>query len=128
MEWVTSAVAGFFSGALGAMGLGGGGILIIYLNLFTQTTQTTAQGMNILFFIPVALVAVIIYWRKKLIVWNIALPCILFGLIGAWLGSSTSSFVDGVILRKIFGGLLFIIGVTQLFCKEANASDARRDG
>lgn len=120
MEWVTSAVAGFFSGALGAMGLGGGGILIIYLNLFTQTSQTQAQGMNILFFIPVALVAVVIYWQKKLIVWNIALPCILVGLIGAWFGSGISSFVDGVILRKIFGGLLFIIGVTQLFARESN--------
>ena len=107
-------LAGFLSGLLGAMGLGGGGILIIYLNLFTDTPQTKAQGMNLIFFIPVALIAVLIYWRKKLIVWRIALPCILLGLGGAWLGSHLSSLIDGGILRKIFGALLLTMGIIQL--------------
>ena len=41
-----SAVAGILSGLLGAMGLGGGGILIIYLSIFTSIPQAQAQGIN----------------------------------------------------------------------------------
>ena len=53
MIWTV--LAGLLSGALGAMGLGGGGVLVIYLTLAAQMEQTTAQGVNLLLFIPCAL-------------------------------------------------------------------------
>ena len=48
---ISALLAGLFSGILGSMGLGGGGILIIYLSLFTATEQLKAQGINLIFFI-----------------------------------------------------------------------------
>lgn len=60
-----SAVAGILSGLLGAMGLGGGGILIIYLSIFTSIPQAQAQGINLLFFLPTAVLALIVYQRKS---------------------------------------------------------------
>ena len=62
---ILALLAGLLSGIIGAMGLGGGAVLIIYLSLFTETEQLTAQGINLLFFIPTALLAVIIYAIKK---------------------------------------------------------------
>ena len=62
---IVALLAGLFSGIIGGMGLGGGAVLIIYLTLFTETEQLTAQGINLLFFIPTALLAVIIYAVKK---------------------------------------------------------------
>ena len=40
MNWFIAAIAGTLSAIIGSMGLGGGGVLIIYFNLFTQTPQT----------------------------------------------------------------------------------------
>ena len=68
MEWIISAAAGILSGIIGAMGMGGGGVLIIYLNLFTDIPQSTAQGINLLFFLPTAVLAVLYYTKKKLII------------------------------------------------------------
>ena len=44
--------AAIASGILGAMGMGGGGILMIYLTVFAGLEQSLAQGINLLFFIP----------------------------------------------------------------------------
>ena len=62
------AIASFLSGLIGAMGFGGGGILIIYLVIFASVPQLTAQGINLAFFIPCSVISVIIYSIKKEII------------------------------------------------------------
>ena len=111
MSWLWSALAGTASGILGAMGMGGGGILIIYLTLFAGVEQGTAQGINLLFFIPSAIIALIIYWKT-------ALLCSSLGVIGALAGAWLSTVIDGGILGKLFGVLLLIMGIKQLFYKK----------
>lgn len=110
-------LAGLFSGLVGAMGLGGGAVLIIYLNLFTDTKQLNAQGINLLFFIPIALVAVIIYAKKKQIKWKLILKIAFWGLLGAAVGLWLTDVLGGEITRKIFGGLLVIMGIRETFTK-----------
>ena len=56
MNWA-ALLAGLFSGIIGAMGLGGGAVLIIYLSVFTDMPQLEAQGINLIFFIPIAIAA-----------------------------------------------------------------------
>lgn len=114
---ITALLAGLFSGLVGAMGLGGGAVLIIYLNLFTDTEQLTAQGINLLFFIPIAVVAVIVYAVKKQIKWKITLKIALCGFLGAVIGIWLADFLGGEITRKIFGGLLVIMGIREIFTK-----------
>ena len=65
MSFFVPIIAGFLSGLIGSMGFGGGGVLIIYLVLFTNTPQITAQGTNLIFFIPCATLATVIYFIKK---------------------------------------------------------------
>ena len=108
-------LAGLFSGILGAMGLGGGAVLIIYLTLFTETEQLTAQGINLLFFIPTALLAVIIYAVKKKIKWRLTFKISVWGMVGTALGWSVTSLLGGEFTAKIFGGLLIIMGITEIF-------------
>ena len=43
---IPALLAGLFSGILGSMGLGGGGVLRMYQSLFTDTKQLTSQGIN----------------------------------------------------------------------------------
>ena len=122
---IAALLAGLFSGILGSMGLGGGAVLIIYLTLFTETEQLTAQGINLLFFIPTALLAVIIYTVKKKIRWKLTLKLSLWGLFGAALGLSFTSFLGGELTAKLFGGLLIIMGLTEIF-KRSNKNVAEK--
>ena len=116
-------IAGILSGIIGAMGIGGGGILIIYLTLFADMEQMTAQGINLLFFIPCAVVALIIHIRKKRIVWKTVLPMIVGGLIGVAIGSYFAGVIGSGILGKIFAVVLVALGTKELvggFRKKGN--------
>ena len=117
MSWLWMALAGFLSGVLGAMGMGGGGVLIIYLTLIAGVEQRAAQGINILLFLPCAIVALGVYLKKHLIKWRTALLAAAFGLLGAFLGTYLSGMIDTAILRKIFGGMLAVIGLMEIFRK-----------
>ena len=116
---ISALSAGLFSGILGSMGLGGGAVLIIYLSLFTETKQLTAQGINLLFFIPIATVAVIIYAYKKQIKWKITLKIALWGIIGTALGLMLADFLGGELTAKAFGLMLLILGIKDLFFKKS---------
>ena len=74
---IMALLAGLFSGIAGAMGLGGGAVLIIFLDMFTENSQLQNQGINIIFFIPIAITAIIIYAKNKEIefktIWKILL-------------------------------------------------------
>lgn len=118
MNWFAYAAAGVLSGMLGAMGMGGGGILIIYFALFTAIPQSTAQGINLLFFIPIGLLSVIIYSVKGLVNFRVAAAFTLFGIAGSFLGSYLFSVLDDKLLSKIFGILLLVMGVKELFSKK----------
>lgn len=114
---ISALLAGLFSGILGSMGLGGGAVLIIYLSLFTDTAQLKAQGINLLFFIPIALIAVIIYAIKKEIKWKTTIKISLYGMIGSVLGLSCANILGGDLTSKIFGVMLIIIGINEIFTK-----------
>lgn len=118
-------LAGIASGILGSMGIGGGGILIIYLTLYLEMEQKTAQGLNLLFFIPCAIIALIIHSKNKLVKWKTAIPLIIFGCIGVIAGSIVSSYFSNNILSKIFAVFLFIIGIYTFFSKEKKTCDKK---
>lgn len=110
-------IAGIIAGILGSMGFGGGGIMILYLTLFKDISQLKAQGMNLLFFIPTAIISLILHTKNKIIRWKIAIKYILYGLAGLFIGSIIINYIDETILRKIFSVLLIIIGIQELLLK-----------
>ncbi len=125
MKWA-ALLAGLFSGVIGAMGLGGGAVLIIYLALFTDTAQLKAQGINLLFFIPIAAAAVIVYSIKKQIKWKITLKIAAWGLLGTVLGLYFTDYFGGDITAKIFGGLLIVMGIFEIFGKKEKSVAPKR--
>ena len=108
-------LSGLLSGLTAAMGLGGGAVLIIYLTLFAGVDRITAGGINLLFFIPISLLAVIIYAVRKEIKWKTVIPISLFGLLGAILGMWLIDFLETEWISKIFGGILIIMGLKETF-------------
>lgn len=120
---ISALLAGFFSGILSGMGLGGGGILIIYLSLFTDTKQLTAQGINLLFFIPIGFLALVIYSIKKQIKWKAVIKFIIWGLLGSVSGLYLTNFLGGKITGKIFGVLLIALGIAEILKRNTKTVD-----
>jgi uncharacterized membrane protein YfcA len=115
---IISFLASFIGAALSALGMGGGGVFLIYLTVYLNLPQLEAQGMNLVFFVPVALVAIIIHAKNKLVRWRIVLPCVLAGLPGVWLGSRLAASFPQPVLGKRMAVFLGLIGLRELFSKK----------
>lgn len=112
---IVDIIAAAISGILGAMGFGGGGVLILYLSLYKNLPQTQAQGINLIFFIPSAVLAVILHIKHRLIDKKSALYNIGLGLIGVLIGFLLLDRFDEKILRIIFAVMLTAVGLKNLF-------------
>ena len=108
---------GFLTGMTASMGLGGGFILVIYLTTILEINQIDAQGMNIMFFIPIAMISILIHIKNKLIDKKPLLVSMIFGIFGVFIGISTTFLFKVEILSKMFATLLFIVGLRELFHK-----------
>jgi uncharacterized membrane protein YfcA len=111
---------GIISGITASMGLGGGAVLIMYLTAFAGIEQQKSQGINLIFFIPVALVSICFYAYNKLINWKIIAQTAPTGLLGAVFGYFLLKHLNTFILSKIFGSLILVLGIYLVFKKNAS--------
>lgn len=110
-------IVGALSGIIASMGLGGGFVLLIWLTLFQDVPQRTAQGINLLFFLPIALISIILHSRAKLIDKKLVLSLVPGGIIGAVLGTIGSQALGNELLRKLYAVFLLAFGLRELFRK-----------
>ena len=108
-------LSSFTVATLSGLGVGGGGIFVIYLSLFTSTPQLTAQGLNLLFFLFSCSSSLSIHLFRRKIYFRRILIMIALGIPGAILGSYLSRVINENILRKIFGIIVTISGFLTLF-------------
>ena len=106
---------GIFSGALTATGLGGGTILILLLSLFLNVEQHIAQSINLIFYIPTAVISSVINIKNGLINLKLCMTIIVSGVIGSILGAIISINLEVNILRKIFGIFLMCILIYEIY-------------
>ena len=111
--WISS-IAALIISALSGMGVGGGGLFVIYLALLTDTPQLAAQGMNLLFFLFSAGASLIVHVQKRQILWWAVGLMIAVAIPGAMVGTFLAEYVSGGLLRKIFGGMLVTGGILAL--------------
>ena len=108
-------IFGILSGTIAALGMGGGTILIMLLNFFTGLQQHLIQGVNLIFFIPTAIVAIIYDIKNKIVDYKISKILIISGIIGAVIGANISFKIDNSDLKKYFGYFLLIIAIIELY-------------
>lgn len=99
---------------LSGMGIGGGGLLVIYLVLIEGTAQMVAQGANLAFFIFAASASVLFSVKKKKIHYKITLVMSAAGMVFSLLGAFLARACDPHLLQQIFGGMLVLGGVGSL--------------
>ena len=105
---------GFLSGII-SMGIGGGAILIPALLFITSVSQQTAQGINLVYFLPTAVVSIIVHIKKKNVEIKTAAVIGASGVIGALFGAWAAMAIDGGLLRKMFGVFLLLIGAYEIY-------------
>ena len=115
--WLIAGIASLIAGFVSALGLGGGGILVLYLTLFLGMEQMQAGGINLIFFLPLAAVSVFIHVKHHLIDYKFALKCAPFGVAGAFLGVWLANTLHPVWVSKGFAAFVLVLGIRELFSK-----------
>ena len=110
-EILIGAISGIFSG----IGMGGGTILIVLLDVFDGLEQHIAQATNLIYFVPTAISAIIVNYREKNIEIKLAKTVSIFGIVGAIIGAIISVNTDVQKLRKFYGIFLTIIAVHEIY-------------
>lgn len=119
-------LVGMLTGATASMGLGGGFILLVYLSVFTEIPQDIAQGINLLFFLPIALLSLVIHIKNKLTDLKLVGKYLILGLPCAIAGSYVAGITDVAVLRKLFGIFVLYIGINQLYVSFTNKPCKKR--
>ena len=111
-------LAGMIIAALAGMGVGGGGLLVLYLVFVKDMAQLEAQWINMVFFIFAALSSLLWHRKKRKINWKLSFLLTVLGITGALLGALTANITSPVTIRKIFGWLMVVSGSITLFPKK----------
>ena len=110
---VLGILGALIAGVAAGMGMGGGTILIPALTLIMGVAQHDAQLVNMLAFLPAAIVAIMIHKKEGRIEVKGMLTMIVLGIVGAAAGAYVASLIEGNVLRKIFGAGLMLLSVRQ---------------
>ena len=112
--WIAG-LAGLLCGVLSGFGIGGGSLLMVWMTAVAALDQKTAQGINLLYFLPTSVGALIFHIKNNMICWNAVVPAALGGCAAAALTAWLSAGMDVGLLRKLFGGFLLVIGALELW-------------
>ena len=100
---------------MAGLGIGGGGLLVIYLTSVLSVDQLSAQGINLVFFIFSAIASLFVHFRKRNIdIMQVAMLSV-SGICASLLGSRLSHNIKTDTLSVIFGMLLALSGLLTLF-------------
>ena len=113
-QWLLPLLVGAATGVLSGFGVGGGTLLLVYLTAFAGVEQRLAQGINLLYFLPAALLSLPAHWKNGYVEKRALLPTVGAGLLCAALGAWTATAMDVELLRKCFGGFLVAVGLWEL--------------
>ena len=114
-DWLLPFLCGLGAGTISAWGVGGGTLLLLVMTLFLGVDQRTAQGINLLFFLPTAAASLFCHAKAGYLdkpTLKSAIPvAVAAALTGAWIATS----MDVEILRKPFGVYLLLSGVSLVW-------------
>ena len=117
---VVGTVLGFLTG----LGVGGGSLLIIWLTAVMGMDPGMARGINLLFFLPGAFIAICFRKKQGAIRWKNILPAVIAGCAAAGICAYLSTVLDTQVLKKLFGGILIAAGIRELLWK--NKTDKKQ--
>ena len=106
-------IGGLVGGLVGGMGMGGGTLLIPILTLFAGFKQLEAQGINLISFIPMSIVALVLHFKNKLVRFKETYWLAIIGAGVSILSALLAVNINNNVLKKIFALFLIAIGIWQ---------------
>ena len=113
----SSAAVSLFIAILSGLGVGSGGLFVVWLTMVEGVDAIGARGLNLLFFVFSATSALLFHLIRKRIRVQTVLILSLFGAVGTLVGSLIGDSINPFILKKIFGAMLFLSGLRSLLGK-----------
>lgn len=107
-------VIGFAVAILSGLGIGGGGLLVIYLSLVLGVGQLEAQGINLIYFLFSSGAAMLIHLLRRRLNFRLIGYLAVCGVVGAVLGSWLAGITSPEVMRRCFGCLLLVSGALAL--------------
>ena len=103
---------------LSGFGVGGGTLLLIWLTAFAGLGQTEAQGINLVYFLPCAALALVSHFKNGLVDKGALIPAAVAGALCAPLMALCATALDTLWLRRAFGVFLLLVGASELLRKD----------
>lgn len=117
-SYPVSILVGTVLGFLTGLGTGGGSLLVLWLTLVINTPSQEARVINLLFFLPSAVISTLFRWRRGGIPFQkVWLPA-LAGCASALLFATVGQKINTELLQKLFGILLLFTGLRELFYRD----------
>lgn len=113
-EWLLPLLVGVGTGILSAWGVGGGTLLLLIMTLFLGVEQRTAQGINLLYFLPTAAMGLIWHRQNGLLDKAVLRRTVPWALAAAAAGAWAATALDVTLLRRPFGLFLLAAAVLTL--------------
>lgn len=110
-------IVGILLGFLAGIGVGGGSLLILWLTLVLGMEHHAARIINLLFFLPTAVIASVFRWKQGNLDFPKILPAVIAGCICAGAFAYLSRHLELTLLKKLFGFLLLATGIRELLYK-----------
>lgn len=101
--------------------MGGGTLLIPILTVIMTVFQYEAQGINLISFVPMAIITVIMHAKNKMIEWRSALFVVIPAVFTSVLSSLFSAKLSQNVLSVSFGIFLIALGLFQLISETVKA-------
>ena len=111
-------LCGLLTGVLSAWGVGGGTLLLLCMTLFLNVDQQTAQGINLLYFLPTAAGSLFLHGKHGYLDREALGHAAPWAAVTALLSAAAALYLDVSLLRKPFGLLLLYAGLSLLFSKK----------
>lgn len=99
---------------LSGMGVGSGGLLVVYLTLIRNTAQLQAQGINLFFFLFSSSASCAVNLRRRNIAWGQVTVLGISGAAAAICGSLLAAVINPTLMRRLFGLMLLASGAPGL--------------
>ena len=107
-------LGGIVGGIIGGMGMGGGTLLIPILTIFLDIPQKNAQAINLIAFIPMAIIVTIINMKRKVIDYKSVVTVAVPALVTSIVSSLFVGKIDAKALSIGFAIFLIILGVVMM--------------
>lgn len=99
---------------LSGMGMGSGGLLVVFLTLFADVPQIRAQGINLLFFLFSSGASMLRHISTRSLSFPVIAIVSAAGLLGAIPGTYAALLLPEKLVRTLFGTMLALSGTVSL--------------